>query len=142
MRMTDLWVIAPWTVLNGSMTNDPAEDLAVLRIREKDGSWEPEELALLDFRNWSASISFQGVQGPIMSNGEIWFESQGRDTPGVWYAVQKGADDGPIRRITVPESFQPRDVTATHVWGIRRDELDVGYVTGLRLVPGSGTGSQ
>ena len=33
-------------------------------------------------------------------------------------------------------------VTATHVWGIRRDELDVGYVTGLRLVPGSGTGSQ
>ena len=37
---------------------------------------------------------------------------------------------------------QPRDVTATHVWGIRRDELDVGYVTGLRLIPGQETGSQ
>ena len=34
------------------------------------------------------------------------------------------------------------DVTATHVWGIRRDELDVGYVTGLRLVPGPETGSR
>lgn len=51
-------------------------------------------------------------------------------------------DEGPIRQITVPASFQPRDVTATHVWGIRRDELDVGYVTGLRLVPGPETGSQ
>ena len=238
-------------VLDGSMTNDPAKDLAVLRISEKDGSWETDELALLDFRNWSASISFQGVQGPIpfgqpwvtpdhfqvdhligsvvikrapainpglielieistagdtlwtrriqlppvpvteeqikaeveewaaiiaesfgditespmlksriraawvipefwpavreirlMSNGEIWFEPLGRDTPGVWYAVRKGADEGPIRQITVPASFQPRDITATHVWGIRRDELDVGYVTGLRLVPGPETGSQ
>lgn len=71
----------------------------------------------------------------LMSNGEIWFEPLGLDTPGLWYAVRKGAGEGPIRRITVPESFQPLDVTATHVRGVRRDELDVGYVTGLRLVP-------
>ncbi len=71
----------------------------------------------------------------LMSNGEIWFEPLGLDSAGVWYAVRKGAVDGPIKRITVPESFQPLDVTATHVWGIRRDELDVGYVTGLRLLP-------
>ena len=70
----------------------------------------------------------------LMSNGEIWFEPLGTQAP-VWYAVAKGAPDGPIKRITVPESFQPLDVTATHVWGIRRDELDVGYVTGLRLLP-------
>lgn len=72
----------------------------------------------------------------LMSNGEIWFEPLGLDTPGLWYAVRKGANEGPIKRITVPASFQPLDVTATHVWGIRRDELDVGYVTGLRLRPG------
>ena len=72
----------------------------------------------------------------LMSNGEIWFQPLGLDPPGVWYAVPKGADDGPIRKITVPESFQPLDVTATHVWGVRRDELDVGYVTGMRLLPG------
>lgn len=72
----------------------------------------------------------------LMSNGEIWFESLGTDTLGLWYAVRKGANDGPIKRITVPESFQPLDVTSTHVWGVRRDELDVGYVTGLRLLPG------
>lgn len=71
----------------------------------------------------------------LMSNGEVWFAPLGLDPAGLWYAVRKGADDGPIKRITVPESFQPLDVTATHVWGIRRDELDVGYVTGLRLVP-------
>ncbi len=71
----------------------------------------------------------------LMSNGEIWFESPGSQTP-VWYAVAKGAPDGPIKRITVPESFQPLDVTTTHIWGVRRDELDVGYVTGLRLLPG------
>ena len=47
--------------------------------------------------------------------------------------IQDDAFFGP--HLTVPESFQPLDVTASHVWGIRRDELDVGYVTGLRLVP-------
>lgn len=72
----------------------------------------------------------------LMSNGEIWFEPLGRETPDVWHAVQKRADEGPIKRIAVPASFEPRDVTGTHVWGIRRDELDVGYVTGLRLLPG------
>ncbi|MYB04742.1 MAG: hypothetical protein F4Y24_00175 [Gemmatimonadetes bacterium] len=61
---------------------------------------------------------------------------EGADTPGVWYAVRRGSEGGPVRRITAPESFEPRDVTATHVWGVRRDELDVGYVTGLRLLPG------
>ena len=72
----------------------------------------------------------------LMSNGEIWFEPLGRETPDVWHAVRKRAGEGPIKRIAVPASFEPRDVTGTHVWGIRRDELDVGYVTGLRLLPG------
>ena len=30
------------------------------------------------------------------------------------------------------------DVNATHVWGFRRDELDVEYVAGLRLARAGG----
>ncbi|MCY4574104.1 MAG: 6-bladed beta-propeller [Gemmatimonadetes bacterium] len=69
----------------------------------------------------------------LMSNGEIWFQPAGQENPGVWYAVLKG-EGGPIRRLVLPERFAPMDVNATHVWGIRRDELDVQYVAGLRLV--------
>ena len=69
----------------------------------------------------------------LMSNGEIWFQPAGHEDPDVWYSVRKG-EDGPIRRIVVPERFLPLDVNATHVWGVRRDELDVQYVAGLRLV--------
>ncbi len=232
--------LAAPAVLDQSTTSDPTEDLPVLRIVDEGGSWRPEVLARLSFRNWQASVQVEAgarpsplpqpwvtpdhfevdhlsasvvvkrgfetlpglielieittagdtvwtrrVQLPatpvteeqiqaevdewaallaedpsptlksriraawhipeywpavrqisVMSNGEIWFEPLGSDTRGVWYAVRKGSEDGPVRRITVPESFEPRDVTATHVWGVRRDELDVGYVTGLRLLPG------
>ena len=51
-------------------------------------------------------------------------------------AVRKG-EDGPIRRIIVPESFSPRDANATHLWGVRTDEMGVQYVAGLRLVRAS-----
>ncbi len=232
--------LAAPAVLDEEMASGPTDDLPVLRILEEGGSWRPEVLAQLDFRNWQASVQVEGREFPtpfrqpwvtpdhfevdhpdasvvvkrgfaarpglielveistasdtlwsrriqlppmpvteeqiaaeveewaamlaedpspmlksrirqawhipeywpavrqisLMSNGEIWFEPLGADTPGVWYAVRKGADEGSLRRITVPESFQPLDATATHVWGIRRDELDVGYVTGLRLLPG------
>lgn len=232
--------LAAPAVLDQTMTSDPTEDLPVLRIVEEGGSWRPEVLAQLNFRNWQASVQLEagsrpsplrqpwvtpdhfevdyhsatvvvkrGLETPpglielieistagdtlwtrriqlpanpvteeqieaevdewasmladspsptlksriraawhipeywpavrqisLMSNGEIWFEALGADTPGVWYAVRKGREDGPIRRITLPESFEPLDATAAHVWGIRRDELDVGYVTGLRLLPG------
>ena len=73
----------------------------------------------------------------LMSNGEVWVESAEGDTTSVWYAIPKGADGGPIRRIVLPESFSPRDVNDTHVWGVRYDELDVTYVVGLRLVRSS-----
>ena len=72
----------------------------------------------------------------LRSNGEIWFRPAGEDDPRIWYAVRKGDDDGPIRRIVVPESFRPLDANATHVWGVRTDELGVQYVAGLRLVRG------
>ena len=71
----------------------------------------------------------------LMSNGEIWFEQAGRDR--VWYAVRKG-EDGPIRTVVLPERFRPMDVNATHVWGVRYDELDVESVAGLRLARAGG----
>lgn len=73
----------------------------------------------------------------LMSNGEIWFQPAGHENPGMWYAVRKG-EEGPIRSVVLPERFRPLDVNATHVWGIRTDELDVQYVAGLRLVRAGG----
>lgn len=69
----------------------------------------------------------------LMSNGEIWFQPAGHEIPTMWYAVRKGEGDSPIRSVVLPERFRPLDVNATHVWGIRWDELDVQYVVGLRL---------
>ena len=77
----------------------------------------------------------------LRSNGEIWFRPAGEDDPRIWYAVRKGDADGPIRRIVVPESFRPLDANATHVWGVRTDELGVQYVAGLRLVRGGAHGT-
>lgn len=70
----------------------------------------------------------------LKSNGEIWFRPAGEDDPRIWYAVRKGEDEGPIWRIVVPESFRPLDADATHVWGVRTDDVGVQYVAGLRLV--------
>lgn len=69
----------------------------------------------------------------LMSNGEIWFRPPGHDDRRIWYAVRKREEEGAIRRVFAPEWFVPSDVNDTHVWGIRRDELDVAYVAGLRL---------
>ena len=73
----------------------------------------------------------------IFSNDEFWmrtFEDAG-DSLAVWYAVQVGqGDDVPPRRILLPTSFLPRDETASHVWGIQSDSLDMRYVVGRRLV--------
>ena len=74
----------------------------------------------------------------LMSNGEIWFQPAGHDNPGMWYSVRKGEDEGPIRSVVLPERFRPLDVNATHVWGVRRDEMEVNYVAGLRLVRAAG----
>lgn len=74
----------------------------------------------------------------LMSNSEIWFQPAGHDNPGMWYSVRKGEDEGPIRSVVLPERFRPLDVNATHVWGVRRDEMEVDYVAGLRLARAGG----
>ena len=89
--------------------------------------------ALIIPEYWPATLGIR-----LMSNGEIWYQPAGEDDPRVWYAVRKREDVGPIRRIVVTESFSPRDANATHVWGVRTDELGVQYVAGLRLARADG----
>ena len=50
------------------------------------------------------------------------------------YAVRRGDMDEPPRRVLLPEWLRVHDATATHVWGIRRDPMDMQHVVGRRLV--------
>lgn len=73
------------------------------------------------------------------SNGELWmetFEDAGTDSLTVWYSIRVGESErnAPVRRILLPTSFSPHDATDTHVWGVRRDDFDVRYVIGRRLM--------
>lgn len=75
----------------------------------------------------------------LASTGELWmrtFEDAGTDSLTVWYSIRVGesARDSPVRRILLPTSFSPYDATDTHVWGVRRDDFDVRYVVGRRLI--------
>ena len=77
------------------------------------------------------------VHGTV--SGEIWFSGFEReDSLSVWYSVRRNGGPGEVRRILVPSGFTAEDATDTHVWGYRRDDLDVQYVVGLRLVPPQG----
>ncbi|MYB04782.1 MAG: hypothetical protein F4Y24_00375 [Gemmatimonadetes bacterium] len=69
------------------------------------------------------------------SSGEIWFRThEVVDTLRVHYAVRRGDMDEPPRRVLLPEWLRVHDATATHVWGIRRDPMDMQHVVGRRLV--------
>ena len=72
------------------------------------------------------------------SSGQVWILSHETvDTLKVWYSVERGDDESPPRRVLVPDWFVLLDATDTHVWGVWRDELDINYVVGRRLVPRS-----
>lgn len=72
------------------------------------------------------------------SSGQVWILSHETvDTMSVWYSVERGDDESPPRRVLLPEWFLVLDATDTHVWGVWRDELDINYVVGRRLVPRS-----
>ena len=74
----------------------------------------------------------------LTSSGHIWIQSHERhDTLSVWYSLERGDDESPPRRVLLPEWLQVFDATETHVWGVWKDELDVNYVVGRRLVPAS-----
>lgn len=71
------------------------------------------------------------------TSGELWLRSpEVSDAPEVvWYTVPRGDDDAAPRRVLLPEWFQLRDATDTHVWGVRSDAEDGQLVVGRRLVP-------
>ena len=72
------------------------------------------------------------------SGRQIWLKSLERvDTLRVWYSFDRKDNESPPRRVLLPESIIFWDMTDTHVWGVRRDELDINYVVGRRLVPRS-----
>ena len=56
------------------------------------------------------------------------------DTLIVWYSVERGDDESPPQRVLLPDWLVLLDATDTHVWGVWRDELDINYVVGRRLV--------
>lgn len=77
-----------------------------------------------------------------MTRGELWlktFETAEVDTLTVWYSVTRG-EARSIRKVLLPETFLPRDVTDRHVWGVRLDSMGVNYVAGRRLVRVSAPG--
>ena len=118
-------------MLNGSVSEEMSEGAhPVVRITRDGGSFGVDTLGLLGYRDAWLTLGSRGrfaVRQPFVSP---------EDDPGIWYAVRKREDEGPIRRIVVPESFRPLDADASHVWGVRTDELGVQYVAGLRLVRG------
>lgn len=70
------------------------------------------------------------------SGRHIWIKSLERvDSLRVWYSIERNDGESPPRRVLLPESFVFWDMTDTHVWGVRKDELEINYVVGRRLVP-------
>lgn len=71
---------------------------------------------------------------------EVWLRTFERvDSLRVHYAIPRGDTTGTLRRVLLPEALRAQDATATHVWGIRDDALDVPYVVGRRLMPAKGS---
>ncbi len=77
------------------------------------------------------------VEGLFMAaSGEVCLETHERlDNLRVFYAVRRDDPARQPRRILLPDGVWFQDATDTHVWGIRRDELDVPHIVGRRLVP-------
>lgn len=74
----------------------------------------------------------------LTSSGHVWIQSyERRDTLSVWYSLERGDDESPPRPVLLPEGSQLKDATETHVWGVWKDELDINYVVGRRLVSAS-----
>lgn len=72
----------------------------------------------------------------MASSGQVWLLSHETvDTLNVWYSVERGDNESPPRRVLLPDWLVLLDATDTHVWGVWRDELDINYVVGRRLVP-------
>ena len=106
--------------------SESPEELGGRPARElvEDALYAPEYLPAVDYFLLASS------------GRHIWIKSLERvDSLRVWYAVERNDNESPPRRVLLPESFIFWDMTDTHVWGVRKDELDINYVVGRRLVP-------
>ena len=77
------------------------------------------------------------VEGPpiLTASGEVWLRSTERlDTLRVHYAVRRGDWGASYRRVHLPAGLWINDATATHVWGVMSDSLEVPHIVGRRLV--------
>ncbi len=71
----------------------------------------------------------------LTTSGEVWLAStEVADTFSVYYVVRRDTTNEPPRRVLLPEGMYVSDATSTHVWGFLRDDTDVPYIVGRRLV--------
>ena len=78
------------------------------------------------------------AEARVTASDELWLLSpEESDARRVWYAARRHDDVAEPRRVLLPEWFQLRDVTTTHVWGLRLDEESGVRVVGRRLVEGA-----
>ncbi len=75
----------------------------------------------------------------VTASDELWLRSpEESDGRRVWYAVRRHDVVAEPRRVLLPEWFQLRDATKTHVWGLRLDAEGGVRIVGRRLVKGAG----
>lgn len=75
------------------------------------------------------------AEARVTASDELWLRSpEEPDGRSVWYAVRRHDDVAEPRRVLLPEWFQLRDATKTHVWGLRLDEESGLRIVGRRLV--------
>ena len=71
----------------------------------------------------------------LTASDEAWLRTREvSDTLRTHYVVRRGDLEGEPRRVLLPESLRISDATATHVWGVWWDSMDVPHIVGRRLI--------
>ena len=70
------------------------------------------------------------------SAGDVWLQTpETIDGLSVWYSIRRGDDEATPRRVLVPSSFQFKDASETHIWGMSTSRAGERVIRGLALVP-------
>ena len=95
-----------------------------LRTAFLEGLYRPEHLPAADGR-------------PVLSaSGDVWIRThEVSDTLRTHYVLRRGDSNESPRRVLLPEWLLVSDATATHVWGVWYDSMDVPHIVGRRLIP-------
>ena len=118
-----------WADVELGTWDDPVEQIPVLHAtRSESGQWlAPEQLFRLDIGGRIRDTRFPDDSGVI--GGQPFTDAdQVRFVPGSAVAMR-------LRDMPPGRTNEVEDATDTHVWGVRRDEMDLPRVTGRRLVP-------